>query len=332
MKYQLHLERLEARQLLAGGITLSNAGVVNIVGSDFADSAHVYAQDGQVRIDLTHNSETHSASFAPNQIVRVVFRGGLGNDIYINDSSEPSTAYGDDGNDYLEGGYAVDKLYGGNDNDTVIGFSGSDLLYGNAGNDLLFGMQNGDWLYGGKGDDGLYGGPGGDALQGGQGVNTLNTNSDGNLKSIAEPFGSQKIADYGSDASLSQLEQRIVDLVNAERISRGLNPLTVNSELVGAAHHHAANMAYFDEMEHELPQADLPTLVNRLNYYKYAYRLAGENIAWNYRSAEDVMEGWMTSAGHRANILNAGFREIGVGVRYNNRGEPYYCQVFGWEW
>jgi uncharacterized protein YkwD len=85
-------------------------------------------------------------------------------------------------------------------------------------------------------------------------------------------------------------------------------------------------------MEHELPQADLPTLVNRLNYYKYAYRLAGENIAWNYRSAEDVMEGWMTSAGHRANILNAGFREIGVGVRYNNRGEPYYCQVFGWEW
>jgi uncharacterized protein YkwD len=54
----------------------------------------------------------------------------------------------------------------------------------------------------------------------------------------------------------------------------------------------------------------------------------GENIAWNYKDAA-VMDGWMHSSGHRANILSGNYTEIGVGIATNKRGEKYHCQDFG---
>jgi uncharacterized protein YkwD len=128
---------------------------------------------------------------------------------------------------------------------------------------------------------------------------------------------------------LSAIEQAIIDLVNQERLAAGRAALSVNTRLVEAAAHHATNMVLFDTMAHTLPGSDAPTLADRLQQAGYAYSAAGENIAWNYPSAQAVMDAWMNSSGHRANILSTSYTEIGVAVRYTSNGEPYYCQVFG---
>lgn len=59
-----------------------------------------------------------------------------------------------------------------------------------------------------------------------------------------------------------------------------------------------------------------------------SYRAAGENIAYGQRSAEQVMEGWMNSSGHRANILNAQYTAIGVGVYRSASGTLHWVQLF----
>lgn len=123
-------------------------------------------------------------------------------------------------------------------------------------------------------------------------------------------------------------DQAIIDQTNAERTQRGLNALTVNLQLSNAAKMQAHNMASYSELSHELNIKGQATLTDRLQVVGYPYRAAGENIAWNYQS-QSVVEGWMNSSGHRRNILNKNFTEIGVGVAINDAGEPYYCQVFG---
>ncbi|MBX6314549.1 MAG: CAP domain-containing protein, partial [Isosphaeraceae bacterium] len=129
--------------------------------------------------------------------------------------------------------------------------------------------------------------------------------------------------------SASDLQQQIIDLVNQERAAAGLGPVTVNAKLVQAAQIHADDMARLDQMNHTLQGVPQPTLQSRADFVGYQFAALGENIAYNYRDAAAVMEAWMASPGHRANILYPGFTEIGVAVAWNAYGEPYYCQVFG---
>jgi uncharacterized protein YkwD len=256
--------------------------------------------------------------------------------VFINDTALPGTASGGTGNDYLEAGTVGNTLNGGDGNDILVGYKGNDLLVGGLGSDYLFGLAGNDNLQGGTGNDYTYGGAGSDYVYDYLGTNVKDGLTDGPLDSKTAGLRSQKLSDYltstitnPNTGNLSAIELAIVGLVNQERAKVGLAPLSVNSKLVAAAQHHAQNMATFDVMAHTIPQADLPSFLDRLNYFQYSYRLAGENIAWNYQSAADVMDGWMNSSGHRANILNANFTQIGVGVRYNSFGEPYYCQDFG---
>ena len=130
-------------------------------------------------------------------------------------------------------------------------------------------------------------------------------------------------------AHLAPVEQAIVDLTNQARQSAGLPTLAVNAQLVQAAQIHATNMARLDRLSHILPGTSLPTPEDRLSYVGYSYSSWGENIAYNYRDASDVVRGWMLSPGHRANILSPNYTEIGVGVALNSQGQPYYCLVFG---
>jgi len=58
---------------------------------------------------------------------------------------------------------------------------------------------------------------------------------------------------------------------------------------------------------------------------------SGENIAWGYRTSQEVIDAWMASPGHRENILNCDAHSIGTGVAYGDNGLPYYTQVFGYE-
>jgi uncharacterized protein YkwD len=130
-------------------------------------------------------------------------------------------------------------------------------------------------------------------------------------------------ARYGATVS------RIFDLINAERRHQGLPALTYNPQLDQMAKIQAQNMARFQKMAHVIPEASLPTMADRARYVAYPFGRLAENVALGYPDAETVVQGWMTSRGHRANILNSGMTETGIGIARSSAGGHYYCQVFG---
>jgi uncharacterized protein YkwD len=124
-------------------------------------------------------------------------------------------------------------------------------------------------------------------------------------------------------------EARIFDLINAERRRQGLPALAHSEQLAQMAEIQARNMAYFQKMAHVLPEASLPTLTDRGVYVRYPFGRLAENVALGYPDAETVVQGWMNSKGHRANILNSGVVETGIAIARSSAGGLYYCQVFG---
>jgi uncharacterized protein YkwD len=102
-----------------------------------------------------------------------------------------------------------------------------------------------------------------------------------------------------------------------------------NPQLDRMAKIQAQNMAHFQKMAHVLPDASLPALADRARYTGYPYSRLAENIALGYPDAGAVVDGWMSSKGHRANILNRDVLETGIGVASSSAGGLYYCQVFG---
>lgn len=122
----------------------------------------------------------------------------------------------------------------------------------------------------------------------------------------------------------SGVTAEILRLVNAERDKAGCRPLTLNSTLTKAAQAHSADMAAHQNMSHTGSDGSNPG--DRITRAGYTWSSYGENVAYGYGTAEQVMAGWMASPGHRANILNCGFKEIGVGLAQPN---SYWTQDFG---
>lgn len=118
-------------------------------------------------------------------------------------------------------------------------------------------------------------------------------------------------------------EQRVVALVNEQRAANGLAPLTLNEKLANVARVKSQDMHDKNYFSHTSPTYGSP--FDMMHSFGITYRSAGENIAMGYTSPEAVMEGWMNSPGHRANILNASFTQIGVG--YVASGN-YWTQEF----
>ena len=123
--------------------------------------------------------------------------------------------------------------------------------------------------------------------------------------------------------NLSYAEQ-VVNLVNEERAKIGLNALTIDSNLQNAAQIRATEIEI--SFSHTRPNGT--SFATAIREQGISYRTAGENIAYGQRSPEEVVEAWMNSEGHRANILNANFNKIGVGYYQNNRGVKYWSQEF----
>lgn len=122
--------------------------------------------------------------------------------------------------------------------------------------------------------------------------------------------------------------KRVLDLTNIERSKAGFPLLTFNSKLAAAAQKHSQNMAMQDFFDHR-------HLVERVQAEGYQYSRIGENISAGQSTPESVVQGWMNSPGHRKNILNSQFRELGVGYYFlqNDGGSinyrTYWTQVFG---
>ncbi|WP_411072846.1 CAP domain-containing protein [Streptomyces sp. cmx-4-25] len=121
-------------------------------------------------------------------------------------------------------------------------------------------------------------------------------------------------------------EAEVLRLVNAERATVGCTPVTADARLASLAGAFSADMAARGFFDHTDPDGDTP--------WARAQKagvptLAGENIARGQVDAAAVMESWMNSDGHRANILNCDFKTMGVGVYFGDGG-PWWTQDFGY--
>lgn len=130
----------------------------------------------------------------------------------------------------------------------------------------------------------------------------------------------------GTHAHRAKNEEAVVRLVNETREREGLSPLRVDERLRSAARGHSRDMARRKFCAHENPDGLAPA--DRMRAQNYPDP-GGENVARGQENPRSVMDAWMKSPGHRANLLNADFRAIGVGVFFGPGG-PCWTQNFGY--
>jgi uncharacterized protein YkwD len=127
--------------------------------------------------------------------------------------------------------------------------------------------------------------------------------------------------------------QQVLALTNAERAKAGIKPLILNAKLNSVAHAHSKSMAIDDFFSHT--GADGSNPFERIEDGGYHYQRAAENIGAGYSTPESIVSAWMNSPGHRANILNADLRDIGIGYYFLNNDigtvqyQSYWTQSFG---
>ena len=125
------------------------------------------------------------------------------------------------------------------------------------------------------------------------------------------------------DSKVTSYEQEVIRLVNEIRVQNGLKELTYNWELSRVARYKSQDMKDNNYFAHNSPIYGTP--FQMIKNFGISYRSAGENIAKGYATPQAVVNGWMNSSGHRANILNANYTQIGVG--YVASGN-YWTQMF----
>ncbi len=130
----------------------------------------------------------------------------------------------------------------------------------------------------------------------------------------------------GTVSSVNSMEKQVASLTNSERKAAGLGSLTLDSQLSKLARMKAEDMAKNGYFSHTSPTYG--SAFDMMKQYGVSYRTAGENIAKGQKTAESVMNGWMNSSGHRANILSSTYTHIGVGYAKDSKGNTYWVQVF----
>jgi len=128
-------------------------------------------------------------------------------------------------------------------------------------------------------------------------------------------------------AEFRDFEREVVRLVNVERRQRGLRELEENWEVSRVARFKSQDMIDNNYFAHNSPVFGTP--FQMLRNFGIAFNTAAENIAFGQRTPREVVNSWMNSAGHRRNILDPNFRQIGVGVARNPRnGQLFWTQMF----
>ena len=122
----------------------------------------------------------------------------------------------------------------------------------------------------------------------------------------------------------SNYERRVAELVNVERQKNGLAPLAFDSSISNVARIKSKDMSDNNYFAHQSPTYG--SAADMLTQNGIRYSAWGENIAAGQRTPEEVVNAWMNSPGHRANILGSQFTKIGVG--YVNGSRPYWTQMF----
>ena len=143
------------------------------------------------------------------------------------------------------------------------------------------------------------------------------------IKNYALIYPGQIINIPTRDATADAYEREVVRLVNVERAKAGLPALEYDWQLSRVARYKSEDMQKNNYFAHTSPTYGSP--FNMMKSFGISYRTAGENIARGYSTPAAVVEGWMNSPGHRANILNSSFTHMGVG--YVKIGS-YWTQMF----
>ncbi|MER5708663.1 CAP domain-containing protein [Streptomyces sp. NPDC002122] len=125
---------------------------------------------------------------------------------------------------------------------------------------------------------------------------------------------------------VAEYVQQVVALANAEREKAGCGPVRAETHLRTAAQRHSDDMAARDYYEHDTPEGR--DAGDRMTGAGYTWSTWGENIHRGPKTPALAMEDWMDSPGHRENILNCSFKDIGVGVTLTANG-PWWVQDFG---
>lgn len=145
------------------------------------------------------------------------------------------------------------------------------------------------------------------------------------LKNPSMIYVGQKISIPSID-NVKTLEQQVIDLVNKQREAHGLSKLTANWEICRVARYKSQDMINKNYFAHQSPTYGSPFTM--MQSFGIRFSAAGENIAYGQRTPQEVMNEWMNSPGHRANILSAVYTQMGCGVAKTSSGTYYWTQEF----
>ncbi|MBU7593420.1 SCP-like extracellular protein [Metabacillus halosaccharovorans] len=138
-----------------------------------------------------------------------------------------------------------------------------------------------------------------------------------------QPAAEAPKKDESQAQGVSQVAQQVIDLTNAERKKSGLPALKADTQLSGVAQKKSEDMRQNNYFSHTSPTYGSP--FDMMRDFGVTYKTAGENIAQGQRSAQEVVQAWMNSEGHRKNILSKDFTHIGIG--YDSNGH-HWTQMF----
>ena len=125
---------------------------------------------------------------------------------------------------------------------------------------------------------------------------------------------------------IAVFQKEVVRLVNVERQKQGLGKLSLNAKLSNVATLKSQDMINKNYFDHTSPTYGSP--FDMMKQFNISYKTAGENIAKGQKTPAEVVKAWMNSQGHRENILNKNYTEIGIGVAKDANGTLYWTQMF----
>ncbi|NMB97740.1 MAG: SafA/ExsA family spore coat assembly protein [Clostridiaceae bacterium] len=145
------------------------------------------------------------------------------------------------------------------------------------------------------------------------------------IKNPALIYPGQKITVPNID-DVKALENEVIRLTNEQRAKYGLPALKANWELSRVARYKSQDMVNKNYFSHNSPTYGSP--FRMMENFGLRFTAAGENIAMGQQSAQQVVNAWMNSPGHRSNILSSTYNQIGVGLAKDRNGRFYWTQMF----
>lgn len=153
-----------------------------------------------------------------------------------------------------------------------------------------------------------------------------NTSTTPEQNTDSTPSNPSTTPEQNTSTDFSSYQQQVLDLVNAERTKRGISALTLDSSLSSVATKKSQDMVNKNYFDHTSPTYGSP--FDMMKQFGISYRTAGENIAKGQKTPQEVVIAWMNSEGHRKNILNPDFTNLGVGIAKDSNGTTYWTQMF----